>query len=119
MRAWVTASLAIVAAVGGWVLYTFPPAGSRFYPQCIFHALTGLDCPGCGSTRALHHLVHGRFGDALAMNPYLFAVIAVFAFALPAFWRGERPAFVTKPWFGWGAAFVTIGWWVGRNLVEL
>ena len=117
MRAWLASLAAAMAAVGGWVLYTFPPAGSRFYPQCVFYALTGLECPGCGSTRALHHLVHGRVDEAFLMNPFLFAVVAMLLAALPSFWRGEQPAFATKPWFSWGAAIVTIGWWIGRNVV--
>ena len=40
---------------------------------------TGLYCPGCGSTRALYALLHGRPGEALAMNPLLLVVLAWFA----------------------------------------
>ena len=47
----------------------------------------------------------------------VFAVMTMMLFALPSFWRGQRPQFVTRPWFGWGAVIVTIGWWVGRNVV--
>lgn len=45
-------------------------------PPCPFHWLTGLYCPGCGATRALHALVHGDLGRAFSMNP-------VFVLALP------------------------------------
>ncbi len=27
------------------------PADAHFYPFCVFHELTGLDCPGCGTLR--------------------------------------------------------------------
>lgn len=116
MKAWRISSAAVVAAVGAWILFTFPPTTSGFYPQCAFRHFTGLDCPGCGSTRALHALLHGRFGEAFAFNPFLFFIIATALFALPSVLRGERPAFLSKPWFGWGCVIVTTGWWIGRNL---
>ncbi|HEY2146552.1 MAG TPA: DUF2752 domain-containing protein, partial [Pirellulales bacterium] len=50
------------------VLYLFDPADGG-YPVCPFHALTGLHCPGCGTLRAMHELLHGRIAAALAMNP--------------------------------------------------
>ena len=40
-------------------------------PPCPFYALTGLYCPGCGSTRCLHALVHFDLATAWAMNPLL------------------------------------------------
>ena len=116
-KAWQTASATTVAAVGGWVLYTFPPAGSPFYPQCVFHALTGLDCPGCGTTRALHELLHGNVGAAFALNPMLFAMMFTFLCAIPALARGRSPGFLHRPWFGWTSVVVVIGWWIGRNVV--
>ncbi len=36
--------------------------------QCIFHHVTGLDCPGCGGQRAFHLLLHGEFMQALRYN---------------------------------------------------
>lgn len=45
-------------------------------PPCPIHAYTGLFCPGCGATRAMHALVHGDVLQAMAMNP-------VFTLALP------------------------------------
>lgn len=105
-----------MAAAGGWVLYTFPPATSGFYPQCPFKFLTGLDCPGCGTTRALHHLLHGRVSEAFFLNPFLFAIMIGVLFALPAMLRGERPRFLMKPWFAWGSFVIVTGWWVSRNI---
>ena len=107
---------ASAAAAGAWVLYTFPPATSRWYPQCTFHQLTGLDCPGCGVTRALHHLLHGRFGEAFHLNPLLFVVMGVALFAIPSVLRGEKPRFLQQPWFGWASVTVVSAWWVLRNL---
>ncbi len=58
------AALALLA-----LLYFHSPEspGSR-WPRCLFHALTGLYCPGCGGTRALYWLLHGEFFRSLRYN---------------------------------------------------
>jgi hypothetical protein len=109
-------STASVLAAGAWVLYTFPPAATRWYPKCVFHQLTGFECPGCGITRALHHLLHGRFAEAFWLNPFLFFMLAVGLCMLPSFFRGESPRFVEQRWFGWTTVVVVMAWWVGRNV---
>ncbi len=38
-------------------------------PRCAFHAVTGLPCFTCGSTRALAALGRFDFTGALALNP--------------------------------------------------
>jgi len=110
-------SAAILVVIGAWVLYTYPPVTSGFYPQCVFKKATGLDCPGCGTTRALHALLHGHVFEAFTLNPFLFAILIGFACAAPSLMRGETPRFVMKPWFGWGSLVVVTGWWIGRNLM--
>jgi len=50
---------------------------------CPFRAVTGLPCPTCGLTRAVHWLMRGDVGRALAINPFdtLFLLVAVPLFA--------------------------------------
>ncbi|MCR4573988.1 MAG: DUF2752 domain-containing protein [Lentisphaeria bacterium] len=43
----------------------------RFMPKCIFHEWTGLHCPGCGGTRAIHTLLHGHPLKAMRYNALL------------------------------------------------
>lgn len=38
-------------------------------PLCLVQGLTGLDCPGCGMTRAFLFIGHGHFAAAAAMHP--------------------------------------------------
>jgi hypothetical protein len=38
-------------------------------PLCAVKALTGLDCPGCGMTRAFLLIGHGGIADATSMHP--------------------------------------------------
>ena len=67
-----TAFAVIVAgaafASAGAVVYFFNPSTHGFYPICLFHALTGWNCPGCGGTRAVYALLHGHFSLALKDN---------------------------------------------------
>ena len=59
---------ALSGVFGVWLLGSRPPA---WYPPCPFHLATGLFCPGCGSGRAVHALVHGEWARALGLNPLL------------------------------------------------
>ncbi|MCW2542150.1 MAG: hypothetical protein JWN95_3875 [Frankiales bacterium] len=54
----------------------FVDPGRTHVPLCPFHALTGLNCPLCGATRATHSLLHGDFGQAWHDN-------ALFLIGLP------------------------------------
>jgi hypothetical protein len=55
-------------------VYSVDPASPGHYPSCPFRWATGLDCPGCGTLRGLHQLLHGHVGEAANYN--LFFVIA-------------------------------------------
>ena len=58
------------------VFYFYSPAENGLYPSCVFKNMTGLSCPGCGSQRAFHELLHFNFKEAFAYN-------ALFILALP------------------------------------
>jgi len=60
--------VAVVAAGVGAVVYFFDPASHNIYPVCQFHQLTGLNCPGCGGTRAAYALLHGHLALAFKDN---------------------------------------------------
>ena len=57
-------------------LYAVDPNRHAVYPQCLLYNATGLYCAGCGATRAIHALLHGRVIEALHDN-------ALFVAALP------------------------------------
>ena len=59
-----------VVAVGAVLLLLFlvDPATQPLLPPCLFHAFTGLYCPGCGATRALHQMANGNLVAALRLN---------------------------------------------------
>jgi len=62
------AVLAFIIGCGLVFIYFFNPSTHGFYPVCLFHQLTGLNCPGCGATRALYAMVHGHVLTALHDN---------------------------------------------------
>ena len=53
------------------VYYRVSPTSSVFFPKCAFLMLTGLKCPGCGSQRAVHALLHADLASAFAHNALL------------------------------------------------
>jgi hypothetical protein len=118
---WLLAGAAATAAVAGTcLLYRFDPnAADSPFPGCIFKALTGFNCPGCGMTRAAHALVHFDLATAFSMNPGMMTVLAL-APGLLAWkfgWRARCFAPVVQvmsaPKF-WLIALPA--YWVARNL---
>jgi hypothetical protein len=61
------APLALVTAAAA-ILVRFPPAQYSFYPQCPIYRYLHIQCPGCGTTRALAALLHGHIAEALRFN---------------------------------------------------
>ena len=73
-----------LCAVGVLIYFIFDPTRVPIFPPCVFHEVTGLDCPGCGGQRALHALLHGDFIAAFRLN-------AMFVLSLPlGAWYGPR-----------------------------
>jgi Protein of unknown function (DUF2752) len=79
-----------LAAIGLVYLYLVAPSPSTT-PPCPTLRLLGLRCPGCGSLRAVHHLLHLRFARAFALNPL--ATLALPFLAIALIWprRPDRP----------------------------
>jgi hypothetical protein len=102
--------------VAGVVLFCFDPTRYHFYPTCIFHRTTGLLCPGCGSLRALHQLLHGYFITAFRFNPLL--VVSLAALAVMGVLYQVRKQ--TLPWFKprwlWALGIVFLAVSIWRNL---
>ena len=55
----------------GIILFFVDPEYSAFIPKCPFRWFTGLDCPACGSQRAIHQLLHLNIKGAFGYNPFL------------------------------------------------
>ena len=69
-------------ALGATYLFIFEPGKTGFFPACPFRTLTGFTCPGCGSTRGLHRLLHGDIVSALEFNPLMGLSLPFLLYAL-------------------------------------
>jgi hypothetical protein len=110
-----TAGAALLALPG---LYLIDP-NTTHVPVCPLHAATGLWCPLCGATRAVHALLHGELGTALHDNLFLVAVLPL---TLLAWWRwagrgtaGDQRPLLPRPVFR-AVLALAIGFAVLRNL---
>ena len=63
-------ALAVFLGLTGVFLVSllFQPPDKDYLPLCMFKALTGLPCPGCGLTHSFCALGKGRFAAAFGYN---------------------------------------------------
>ena len=121
-RLWWAAAVGIAGAAALWWLWAWDPAaGAGRYVMCPFYGFTGLHCPGCGTLRALHRLLHLDLPGAWAFNPLTVLCVAALAADGPlrvvaARWRAaqlRRPAVLRAT----RLLPVAVGlFWILRNL---
>ncbi|WKU08746.1 DUF2752 domain-containing protein [Micromonospora sp. HUAS LYJ1] len=88
------AALGCVTAGMGYALVSEPTTSDPdAAPSCLLKLTTGLDCPGCGGTRALWYLLHADLPAAARHH-------AVFVFAVP-FLAYLFVAWAGRQAFGW------------------
>jgi len=109
------------AAIGaGALVFFFNPGTHEFYPVCLFHALTKLNCPGCGMTRALYALLHGNLRLALKDNALFVLTLAALAAWIVHFIlkksKNKPAAFNLRPKFLWLGLALALVFAVVRNL---
>lgn len=114
--AFVWAALAAAAAY----LFIFEPGKSGFFPACPFRMLTGFTCPGCGSTRGLHYLLHGDVVAAFEFNPLLILSLPFLFYALVRYTNAAMRARPLKRHqlnakYIWVLFVVIMSFWVFRN----
>ena len=102
------------------VLGMFDPSKFSFFPRCPFLLLTGLQCPGCGTQRALHQLLHLHIGEAFRYNAMMVMAIPLLLFLLAAeLLKDGHPRLYRasiSPALSWTVLAAVLLWWVLRNI---
>ncbi|MCN0180742.1 DUF2752 domain-containing protein [Salinispora arenicola] len=97
--------LAALGCVGAGIGYTllFDPTRSApdAAPTCLLKLTTGLDCPGCGGTRALWYVLHADLPAAARHHVLLVFALPFLAYLFVA-WAGRQA-------FGWRLPELRIG----------
>lgn len=107
------------AATAATVLAFVDPAQQRVAPPCIVHAFTGLECPGCGSTRAVHELLNGNPLAALDLNPLVILAAPLLVWCFVAWLAGRATPLAGRvARRGWLVALVmvVVAYGVVRNV---
>ena len=97
------------------------PEDSGTFPPCPFLALTGYNCPGCGTLRGLHQLLNGNLLAAMDFNPLMvlslpFLLYAFLTATLECTWGLRLPKMFVPSRLIWGLLAVVILFAVLRNL---
>ncbi len=119
-------TLTIVLSVAALFIMVFfffvNPAHCVWAPKCVFKLITGLQCPGCGASRAIYALLHGRLWEAISYNyflllalPYLIAVMLVGW--VPAWQKWQRVIQGEK--LAWIYIVLCVIWWILRNILDI
>ena len=118
---WGFAVLVSAGAAGLVALVAVDPASSSFFPRCPFHSLTGLHCPGCGTLRGLHQLLHGNLRTAFSLNALMVSCLplvvygSVSGFVRMLSGRKLPGVFVPAVWI-WMLLGVIVLFWIARNI---
>jgi hypothetical protein len=103
------------------LFFVLDPAEHILFPRCIFNTITGYYCPGCGSQRAIHSLLHFNLTGVVSYNAlFIPAFLLIFYHYLHPIlnnlFGSKLPNifyFKSTPWIIFGFIIV---FWVARNL---
>ncbi|MDR0844815.1 MAG: DUF2752 domain-containing protein [Tannerella sp.] len=114
--------LTIGLIAGSVIYFRYNPEGSMLFPKCPFLLLTGLKCPGCGSQRAIHALLHLDIGAAFCYNAFLvisipYVILLLAGKAVQFFTSNSDFAFqIQRPAIIWSYFAFTMLFWISRNV---
>ena len=122
MKRWMI-GIVILILVLTTIIYCYNPCNYSIFPKCPFLLLTGLQCPGCGSQRAIHYLLHLDILKAFHYNALLVFTLPVIVILLLAeYYRCSRPNLYVKilnRTSTWYYLTIVMLWWIIRNLINI
>ena len=121
MKRLINVGLLILITVLAVLFFVLNPDQHSIFPRCIFNSVTGYYCPGCGSQRAIHDLLHLNIAGVVSHNilfipafllifyHYLAPVVnRIFTWKLPNIFY-----YKSTPWIIFG---IVILFWILRNI---
>ena len=120
-----TTAVSVIIAGAAVLVFLFwiDPSQSKWVPRCFFKFMTGYDCPGCGSQRAIHALLHGRVAEAWHFNALLISALPFILFLLTVTINRDRwPQLYAKSTSNtviYITLAVILGWTLLRNFLGL
>ena len=121
MKRIIQIGLLTVVSILAALFYFLNPAEHQLFPKCIFYSTTGYHCPGCGSQRAIHSLLHLDFVGVVSNNILFLpaALLVVYHYAHPLLnklfnWKLPNIFyFKSTPWI---ILVIVVLFWILRNL---
>jgi hypothetical protein len=118
----ITAGVWLGLTAAAIFVFFFNPASpaNQWFPKCPFRLLTGMQCPGCGATRAFYQLLHLHPIAAFKLNPLMILTLPFIVYGFLGFTRSalmgrpQRRLFI-PPIYLWAWLFLLIFFWVFRN----
>lgn len=113
----------ILVGIAAFIYYSYNPSDNVWFPKCPFKMLTGWQCPGCGSQRAIHSLLHLEIVQAFRYNALMVLCIPLLILLFIAeYYRTRAPQFYLKVYQArniWIFFGIVICWTIGRNLAGI
>lgn len=114
--------VAVVLVIAAVIYFYFDPSSSSLFPRCMFLEATGYKCPGCGSQRAIHALLHGNVATAWHFNAMMTLALPLIGFYLAVSagknrWPRFYDALFSRVVLLSLVALVVL-WWVLRNVCD-
>jgi hypothetical protein len=115
--------LLVVVATAAISLYLiFDPSDYNWFPKCVFYQMTGLECPACGSQRAVHAILNGSFLEGFLYNPFIvisipygFGLVMIMLFKTP--FTAKLRSKLLHHYAVYTYCVIFVGWWIIRNLI--
>lgn len=114
--------ICLTAGAFVYLYYSFNPSSSNLFPRCPTYSLFGIYCPGCGSQRALHQLLHFNIIEAFRFNPLLVILFPLIVYGVlvklydfVCFKKTEIKLF-NNNFFTYSLLVIVILYWILRNL---
>jgi hypothetical protein len=105
------------------IFYRFDPGETALFPKCFFLSATGYECPGCGSQRAVHDLLHLRIRSAFRHNAFMLLALPYIFLGIYLEYLGGKRRFprIARTLYGATAAIVVlvviVAFWILRNIL--